>query len=156
MKDAIRQIIHNYRLLLTVAGGATARFEEPVSGSKADTRAPRDFGSEAGEIVNRVKRLASLTDIQVRSALGGRLNNPADQGHPLRKATRTVVLEEEGKPAAELAFLYAVHQATVERIRREAGRDPSDGTRIEGPRPLTEPPAETLRRKHRERAEATS
>jgi hypothetical protein len=150
LTDAIHSIIKSYKTLLTHASGATSHFEaDRVTGSKACTRAPRDFGDEAEELLQRVVRLARVSEAQKLGALSGRLNHGTDRHHPVKRVTRTVILEEVGKDSAELAFLYGVHQDSVERIRREAGKDPKTGE----PRavtPLTEPPTETLRRRRQE------
>jgi hypothetical protein len=55
-----------------------------------------------------------------------------------RKATRAAVLEERGTPANEVAYLLDINQQTVERYRREAGRNAQTGE-PRPDRPLTAP-----------------
>lgn len=155
LAEALRSILKNYKLALTAASGATAATERSIPSSEGEghkTKVPRDFGSEAVEIEQLLIRVARIVQTRL-SALRHtpgltepRFDEPKDQRHPLRKATREVVLAEEGVSAVEVAWLYGIREDHVERIRREAKRDPKTGERRDQA-PITEPARETLRRR---------
>lgn len=148
MTEAVRVVLATYKKLLLTAGGGAIDFDAiNIARQKASTKQPRDFGSEAVAVEELMVRVAKI--VQTRAeALEGRphfLDNPRDSTHPVIKADRAVILESEGVPSVELAFLLGKHQATVEDIRRKDGREPQLGER----RPdtaFTEPARSTMRR----------
>jgi len=144
--DAIRSIIKSHRLLLLTAAGSTAQLNENKVSEVKDPKAPRDFESEAVEVEQILVRVARLLEVRMKALeWPSRFNNPADTRHPLRSATRTVVLEEEGKPAVEVAWLYGITERRVEQIRGEAGRKTDDGERAVVETPLTAPARDALK-----------
>jgi hypothetical protein len=138
LAEALRSILKDYKIALTAASGATAATERSAPSSEGEghkTKVPRDFGSEAREIEQLVIRVARLVRVRLAALrhIPGltepRFDEPTDRRHPIRKATREVVLSEEGIPAVEVAWLYGIREDYVERIRREAKRDPKTGER---------------------------
>lgn len=152
---AIRSIVRDYKVLLESSSGPAASLGEEL-GTKVDlppagTKPPRDFGSEAAEVEQMVIRVARVIHARLEALrhIPGltqpRWDVKTDRHHPIRRVTREVILDEEGEPSTLLAYLYNTDQRTVERIRRDAGRDPQTGERREVV-PLTAPARETLRR----------
>lgn len=152
--EAVNTIIRCWREL-TIGesnGPATDCSRDIVSGSKPGTKRPPDYGSAAERIKSRLVALAKIAEAEVTGTLSG-LGQPYGRGgsshHPVRSETKKAILSEEGAPAAELAFLLRATEDHVKRVRREAGRDPETGERLRADeRPITEPPANTLRRRH--------
>lgn len=132
MTEAIRVVLAAYKKLLLTAGGGAIDFDAiKIARQKSSTKQPRDFASEAVAVEELMVRLARVVQARM-GALEGRphfLDNPKDSTHPVVKANRTVVLESEGVPAVELAFLLGVTEDHVARLRRQDGREPHLGER---------------------------
>jgi hypothetical protein len=153
LPEAIRTIVSEYkRLLLAANGSNTDPAAISISRAKPDTKAPRDFGSEAREVEELVIRVAKLILIRMDALkftpgiTEPRWTDPKDRHHPVLKEVKRIILKEgEGIPAVELAFMYGVTESHVEKTRRAAGRDAQTGVR-KTEMPLTEPAVETLKR----------
>jgi hypothetical protein len=148
MTEAIRVILGAYKKLLLTAGGGAIDFEAiKIARQKSSTKKPADYGSEAVAVEDLMVRVSKL--VQARAgALEGRpqfLDSPNDSSHPVVKANRSIVLESEGVPAVEVAFLLGITEDSVTRIRRQAGREPKLGERRPDT-PFTEPASSTMRR----------
>lgn len=150
--EAIDTIARCWRALSMEAQGPATDYErDRIDTGAPGTVAPKDFGSAAERIKARLLAVARLSEIELQSTLAGRPYSAGDNYHPSKKAVRALILQEEGHPPAELAFLFRITEDHVKRIRREAGRDPEDGTRLGSEsKPLTEPVRDTLRRRRAE------
>lgn len=143
----IKSIVRDCKLLWTTANGATPQIkEDQISLAPHGSKEPQElsFHSEWAEVERMIINVARLLRVRMEALQWpSRFNNPKDQGHPLRRATRFVILAEEMSDPKELAFLYGITERSVRRIRSEAGRDPETGERRGVD---TEPARDTLRR----------
>jgi len=145
--EAITSIVGDFKSLATFANGPVGQYhKDKLMQSKSTTKAPRDFGDEASLIVDRVVALAKITHAQVEALKGGRFLVNGTRNHPVYASTREAILAEVGNPPEELAYLYRMHQSSVERIRRENNQDARTGEYVApDERPLTQPARDTMK-----------
>ena len=97
-----------------------------VSSSASSTHAPRSFGSEYQEWLERVERLTIAIERELEA------------GRPLRREKTSgqltaVIREYEGRRPEFVAFVENCSADLVRRVRRGVGLDPATGSQNLGP-----------------------